>query len=52
MFSDDDRRLLRELHQRIRTGWPQLGTNDKGEPLTLVDALADLCKHLLDGGAK
>ena len=39
--------LLRQLGP-----WPQLGTNDKGQPLTLVDAVAELREDVgkLKGG--
>lgn len=29
-------------------GWPQLGQNDKGENMTLVDAIADLRQRVID----
>ena len=39
-FTDEDRRKLNEVHEQVRKGWPQLGSNEKGEPLTLVDGVA------------
>ena len=29
-----------EIHQQTRSGWPQLGHNSKGQPLTLVDGVS------------
>lgn len=43
-FTDDDRRMLTEVWEQVRNGWPQLGTNDKGEPNTLVDGVASIKK--------
>ncbi|WP_083812644.1 N-acetylmuramoyl-L-alanine amidase [Gordonia neofelifaecis] len=40
-FTDEDRRKLDYIYGQLRP-WPQLGTNDKGEPLTLIDAVAEL----------
>lgn len=40
-FTDEDRRKLDYIYGQLRP-WPQLGTNDKGEPLTLVDAVAQM----------
>ncbi len=33
---------VRELWDQLVKGWPQLGKNAKGDPLTLVDAVAEL----------
>ena len=33
---------VEDLRHQLVDGWKQLGTNDKGEPLTLVDAVAEL----------
>lgn len=47
-MTEEDRRMLREVWEQLRgpkgKGWPQLGKNDKGENLTLVDAVARLTK--------
>lgn len=40
-FTDEDRRKLDYIYGQLRP-WPQLGTNAKGEPLTLVDAVAEM----------
>jgi N-acetyl-anhydromuramyl-L-alanine amidase AmpD len=44
-----DRKLLEDIWEQLRgvsgEGWQQLGTNDKGENLTLVDAVAKLLKE-------
>jgi GH25 family lysozyme M1 (1,4-beta-N-acetylmuramidase) len=43
LTDDEQRELLtktREVWEQVRQGWPQLGTNAKGEPLTMVDAVA------------
>lgn len=40
-FTDDDRRKLDYIYGQLRP-WEQLGKNEKGEPLTLVDAVAEL----------
>lgn len=45
-MTEEDRRMLRDVWTQLRgpggNGWPQLGQNDKGENLTLVDAIAEL----------
>ncbi|MFE3196274.1 C39 family peptidase [Nocardia sp. NPDC059240] len=45
-FTDDDRRMLREIWEQLRgpnaEGWPQLGTNAEGKNMTPVDALAEI----------
>jgi hypothetical protein len=33
--------LVNAIADQVTRGWKQLGTNDKGEPLTLVDAVAE-----------
>ena len=38
-------RLLKEVARQLGP-WPQLGKNDKGQPLTLVDAIAGLSRQL------
>ena len=42
MFTDQDRAILKDIQTQLRgpglTGWPQLGQNEKGQNLTLVDA--------------
>ena len=35
-----------EMHEQIVKGWKQLGTNDKGQPLTLIDSQADQTKKI------
>ncbi|MGB3604233.1 MAG: peptidoglycan recognition family protein [Gordonia sp. (in: high G+C Gram-positive bacteria)] len=40
-FTDEDRRKLNYIYNQLRP-WPQLGANAKGEPLTLVDAVASI----------
>jgi hypothetical protein len=49
-LNDNDRRLLTEVWEQLRgpdgKGWAQLGKNEEGENLTLVDALAKLLKAL------
>jgi hypothetical protein len=44
-----DRQLLEDIWEQLRgdngEGWKQLGTNDKGQNLTLVDAVAKLLKE-------
>lgn len=46
--NDNDRALLTQIWEQLRgpdgKGWPQLGKNDKGENLSLVDALAKLLR--------
>ena len=37
---------VRELWDQLVKGWPQLGTNAKGDPLTLVDSQADQTARL------
>lgn len=43
-----DRQLLEDIWVQLRgvggKGWPQLGQNDKGQNLTLIDAIAELRK--------
>lgn len=41
-MTPEQERLLREVWEQVRQGWPQLGHNDQGQPLTLVDAVAEL----------
>lgn len=38
--------LVNQVHDQVGRGWAQLGHNDKGEPLTLVDAVAALRKDV------
>lgn len=40
-FTDEDRRKLDYIYNQLRP-WPQLGKNDKGQDLTLVDAVAEM----------
>ena len=44
-MTENDRKMLREIWTQLLgpngRGWPQLGQNDKGQNLTLVDALAE-----------
>ena len=51
-MSPEDRRRLREVWDQLRgpsgKGWPQLGTDDAGRPLTLVDAVAALRAELAE----
>jgi hypothetical protein len=39
VFYDD--KMINEIWGQVVRGWKQLGTNDKGEPLTLVDSQAE-----------
>ncbi|MGV9666924.1 GH25 family lysozyme [Nocardia niigatensis] len=52
-FTDDDRRMLREVWEQLRgpnaEGWPQLGQNAKGKNLTPIDALAEVRDAVLKG---
>lgn len=41
-MTPDQDRMLREMWEQIRQGWPQLGTSADGKPLTLVDGVAAL----------
>ena len=51
-FTDADRRMLREVWEQLRgpggKGWSQLGQNDKGQNLTVVDALAEVRKDVAE----
>lgn len=48
-----DRQVLDDIWRQLRgpagQGWPQLGTNDDGEKLSLVDAIAQLRKDTNNG---
>src|SRR5690606_9132654 len=37
---------VNEMWEQVARGWKQLGTNDKGEPLTLVDSQAQQNERL------
>jgi hypothetical protein len=45
-FTEADRTMLKEVFEQVRKGWVQLGVNEKGQPLTLVDGLSEMRKDV------